>query len=97
MNSVIGQHVHTNRYFGASQPVSISTKEKEKLEVPTVNILDCSHPDYTAECNKAAQALHKYDAVIIKDPTVERQDNDEFLDIMEKYLESSDGQTDARP
>lgn len=78
-----------------SEPVA--PMEKEKLEVPTVNILDCCHPDYPEECKKAAIALHMYGAVIIKDPTVERQDNDDFLDTMERYFENSDGKQDARP
>ena len=35
--------------------------------------------------------------VIIRDPRVSESNNDRFLDMMERYFESSDGVADARP
>ena len=35
--------------------------------------------------------------VILRDPRVSEANNNTFLDMMERYFESSDGVTDARP
>ncbi|CAM9868457.1 unnamed protein product, partial [Phaeothamnion confervicola] len=35
--------------------------------------------------------------VLVRDPRVDRRDNDMFLDIMERYFKQSDGVADARP
>lgn len=40
-----------------------------------------------AECKKVAECLHKYGILIVKDPRVNHQDNEEYIDMMEKYFE----------
>lgn len=53
--------------------------------------------DYKAECAKVAAAFHEIGIVICKDPRVHNENNDLFLDTMEKYFGLSDGKRDARP
>jgi isopenicillin N synthase-like dioxygenase len=56
------------------------------------------NPDaYKRECEKVADAFHRYGVVIVRDPRVSESDNHRFLNMMEKYFESSDGVRDARP
>ena len=38
------------------------------------------------ECKTVAEALHKYGCLIIKDPRVNVQENNQFLDMMEKFF-----------
>lgn len=53
--------------------------------------------EYVAECKKVADALHHYGLCIVQDPRVLESKNNQFLDMMEKYFELSDGVRDARP
>ena len=39
------------------------------------------------ECKKVAQCFHKYGIVKMRDPRVTFQDNDTFIDMVEKYFE----------
>ena len=56
------------------------------------------NPDeYRRECLKVADAFHKYGVIVLKDPRVNPQDNEIFLNLLERYFESSDGVRDARP
>lgn len=52
---------------------------------------------YEKECKRVADALHLYGIVVVKDPRVFEQDNDTFIDMMERYFALSDGKRDARP
>ena len=51
----------------------------------------------TSACAAIAAALHSHGCLVVKDPRVEASANEEFLDMMERYFEQSDGSTDARP
>lgn len=42
------------------------------------------------ECNRVAEALHKYGILIARDPRVTEEDNNEFLDMLEKYFEQDE-------
>jgi len=42
-----------------------------------------------AECKKVAHCLHKYGILIWRDPRVNEKDNEDYLDMMEKYFESA--------
>ncbi|KAL4456283.1 hypothetical protein ABPG74_014244 [Tetrahymena malaccensis] len=55
--------------------------------VETSNFLNKTG-DYKKQCEEVAQALHTYGCVIIRDPRVNQQDNDNFLDMFEKYFVS---------
>lgn len=39
------------------------------------------------EASRAAEALHKYGVVIVRDPRASEGENDQFLDMLEKYFE----------
>ena len=39
------------------------------------------------ESMKVAQCLHKYGICMIRDPRVNEQDNEEYIDMMEQYFE----------
>ena len=52
---------------------------------------------YKKECKRVADPLHLYGIVIVKDPRVHEQDNNTFIDMMERYFGLSDGVRDARP
>ncbi|KAI9915352.1 hypothetical protein PsorP6_008102 [Peronosclerospora sorghi] len=67
------------------------------LQIP---VIDLSHYKVTgdkAECEKAADSLHKYGVLCIRDERAVDSDNDKFLDMMERYFESTDFVEDARP
>eukprot|EP01138_Halocafeteria_seosinensis_P007687 gb/GECG01007855.1/.p1 GENE.gb/GECG01007855.1/~~gb/GECG01007855.1/.p1 ORF type:complete len:318 (+),score=36.97 gb/GECG01007855.1/:1-954(+) len=44
------------------------------------------------ECKRVAQGLHEYGVLIVKDPRVSSQDNDRFLDTLERYFSQPDDQ-----
>ena len=41
---------------------------------------------YHNECRKVAESLHRYGILIWKDPRVNHQDNEEYIDLMEQYF-----------
>jgi isopenicillin N synthase-like dioxygenase len=43
-------------------------------------------PFNKSDCKQVADALHKYGCVVIKDPRVNQDENDRFLDVFEKYF-----------
>lgn len=49
------------------------------------------------DCQRLANALHRFGIVLVRDPRVSDADNNAFLDQMEKYFAQSDGVKDARP
>ncbi|CAG8561367.1 21_t:CDS:2 [Paraglomus brasilianum] len=56
-------------------------------------------PEAIRECEKAADGLRDYGAILVKDPRVTKEDNDRFLDMMEDYYAQSHEvkMRDARP
>ena len=58
-------------------------------EVPVINMeafLNKSG-DWEGECKKVADSLHKFGILIVRDPRVNHQDNDTYIDMMERYFE----------
>ena len=45
-----------------------------------------------AQCERVANALHRYGILIFEDPRVKENDNDEYIDMMEKYFERAGSQ-----
>lgn len=39
------------------------------------------------ECKKVAECLHNFGILIIRDPRVNHQDNETYIDMMEKYFD----------
>ena len=73
-------------------------EEEEDGEVPVVDlsVFLASGKDDEA-CRQIAFALHHYGVVACRDPRVSSEDNNRYLDMMEKYFALSDGVRDARP
>jgi hypothetical protein len=67
------------------------------IDFDKYNARDKNKDEYRLECDKVAQALHKYGVCVVRDPRVKESDNNRFLDMMERYFEISDGIRDARP
>ena len=62
-------------------------------DVPVIDLnkymgQDARSPEVQQICSQVAESLHKYGILIIKDPRVVEQDNDDYIDLMEKYFES---------
>jgi hypothetical protein len=41
------------------------------------------------ECKKVADCLHRFGILIWRDPRVNEQDNEDYLDLMEQYFKST--------
>jgi len=61
-------------------------------------------PGWETECEKVAHCLHKYGILVFRDPRAHEQDNEDYIDLMERYFkQASDkhysGETlsDAKP
>jgi hypothetical protein len=57
----------------------------------TIPVVDVSNflehsGNYTYDCTIVSEALHKYGCLIIKDPRVDSEQNNKFLDLMEQYF-----------
>lgn len=56
-------------------------------DVPIIDVATflnkASGSAWEAECKKVAECLHKYGILIWRDPRVNEQDNDEYIDLME--------------
>ena len=44
------------------------------------------------ECKKVVESLHKYGILIMKDPRINEEDNEEYLTLLEKYFETRGSQ-----
>jgi len=62
-------------------------------DVPVIDLEQYMGQDETSEsvkelCSSVAESLHKYGILIIKDPRAQEQDNNDYIDLMEKYFDS---------
>ena len=39
------------------------------------------------ECKKVAQSFHQFGIIIVRDPRVEHRNNEEYIDMMERYFQ----------
>ena len=46
-------------------------------------------PGWEEECKKVAFSLHNYGILIFKDPRAKEQENEEYIDLMEKYFKQA--------
>ena len=42
-----------------------------------------------AECKKVAECFHNFGILLIRDPRVNMQDNEQYIDLMESYFASA--------
>ena len=45
-------------------------------------------PHWQEECKKVAQSFHKFGICIVRDPRVNHEDNENYIDMVERYFES---------
>jgi len=60
-----------------------------KLSVPIIDVTNflSGSGNYVQDCHHVSEALQKYGCLIIKDPRVNAQQNNNFLDMMEKFFD----------
>lgn len=60
-------------------------------EVPVIDVSKFLKRDenYEQECKKVADSLHQYGILIWRDPRVNEQDNEDYLDLMENYFSTT--------
>jgi len=58
-------------------------------EIPIINaeIYIYQQPGWEEECAKVAYSFHKFGILKFKDPRVEEQANNEYIDMVEKYFD----------
>lgn len=76
--------------------------EGDTLDLPVIDFSAffnrTTNPEaFAEECRKAAEGFRQFGALAVRDPRVLFEDNETFLDMMERYFEGSDGVRDARP
>ncbi|KUF98636.1 Long-chain-fatty-acid--CoA ligase ACSBG2 [Phytophthora nicotianae] len=67
------------------------------LEIPVIDLKYYKATGDKTECEKAAESLHKFGVLCVRDERAADNDNNKFLDMMERYFESTDFEEDARP
>lgn len=74
---------------------NILNEEKDNTSVLELPIIELSlflnrdnlnEADLIKECKKVAEGLHEYSCIIVRDPRVSATDNDDFLDMMERFV-----------
>jgi hypothetical protein len=74
---------------------NLSQEEEDNpsvLELPYIELSlflnrdKLNEADMIKECKKVAEGLHEYSCIIVRDPRVSATDNDDFLDMMERFV-----------
>jgi len=58
------------------------------LEVYMKSKDGAADPQILAMCKQVAECLNKYGILIVRDPRAKEEDNDDYIDLMERYFES---------
>lgn len=61
-------------------------------DVPVIDVqayLEQDPTKWKEECQKVADSLHKYGILIVRDPRVHEQDNEDYIELMEEYFEQA--------
>lgn len=45
------------------------------------------NPNWESECKKVAYSFHKFGICVVRDPRVNHEDNDSYIDMVERYFE----------
>lgn len=59
------------------------------LKMRDVDDLTQLPDEVRVECQKVAECFHNFGILLIKDPRVDFQDNDNYIDMMEDYFEQT--------
>lgn len=46
-------------------------------------------PGWELECHKVAHCLHEYGILIFRDPRAKEEENEEYIDLMERYFKKA--------
>ena len=46
-----------------------------------------NNPSWEEECRKVAYSFHKFGICVVRDPRVQHDDNDNYIDMVERYFE----------
>ena len=60
--------------------------------IPVIDIqayLEKDSDKWENECKKVASSLHHFGILIVKDPRVDENENDDYLDLVEKYFDNA--------
>jgi isopenicillin N synthase-like dioxygenase len=73
-----------------------SSVESNTLDLPVIDFAAYFRREedpaaYETECRRAAEAFKEHGALAVRDPRVFPEDNERFLDMMERYFGLSDG------
>jgi molybdopterin biosynthesis enzyme MoaB len=49
---------------------------------------DKTATDVMELCNKVVDSLHRFGILIVRDPRAKEEENDQYIDLMERYFES---------
>lgn len=90
-----------------SPPSTLSSTQRSSLDmVPVIDVQRFLEklPGWEEECLKVADCLNKFGILIFRDPRVNEQENEDYIDLMEQYFENTSskfyaGETlkDAKP
>jgi isopenicillin N synthase-like dioxygenase len=64
----------------------------ELEDIPIIDVqayFDKTPGKYEEECRKVAQSFHQFGIILFKDPRVEPEHNEEYLNMIEKYFEQT--------
>lgn len=84
-------------------PKTLSSRQCQRAEVVSENIEEMPVIDFAVylkwqaghpvseeahlECQRVAECFHRFGILVIKDPRVDFNDNEEYIDLMENYFE----------
>lgn len=73
-----------------------TSSESNTLDLPVIDLAayfnrEADPAAYETECRRAAEAFREHGALAVRDPRVFPEDNERFLDMMERYFGLSDG------
>ena len=46
-------------------------------------------PGWEIECKKVAHCLHEYGILVFKDPRAQEQENEDYINLMERYFKQA--------
>jgi len=67
----------------------INSKFSQSINIPIVDVSNflTKSGNYTKDCASVADSLHKYGVLIIKDPRVNVEANNNLIELMEKFFQ----------
>lgn len=73
-----------------TQVEALKAQPAEHQEVPIIDF-SCyfeKREGWEVECAKVADSLHRFGVLVVRDPRVNHNDNEQYIDMVEKYFEN---------